>query len=278
MLMWRAGKLLGVTGAMLVVYALASGAYFLSIALNRQGMEVGQMWHSIWIPRYLGFIWPAIGIAVAAMLSAIPTRPLRYGAIGFFIAVNLVGFWARIFHSEPPTDLICADTRAAQVTGATTRTYTQGRFAFGQLMVAGIAPGEGLYMSNAWKYYMVILSGKKITPIELRMPGSFGLMSLTIGTKHDFTLNDVVADLRASPKIDHVVVWDDVLVNWPDLNQSDLLKPQLGGNWRRVSEQVFSVFLIIGRGRNCMMRGVGNMCGFDRSKSGRDRENAISRR
>lgn len=239
--MARARKLLGVAGAALVIYTLCGGSYLILSEMNHQAMLAHSTWHSIWIPRYMGFIWPAIAVAVAAMLCAIPTRPLRYGAIGFVIAVNLVMFWARIYHSEPPTDLICADTFAASPIASTTRTYTGVHFVFGQFVVTGVAPGEGLYMSNAWKYYMVVLSGMKITPLEFRMPGSARFF-VGLRTWRDFSQSQIVADLHKSPNIDHVVVWDEVPVNGPDLNQNDLLKPQLGGNWQRTSERIFPSF------------------------------------
>jgi glyoxylate/hydroxypyruvate reductase A len=45
----------------------------------------------------------------------LPTKPLRYGAIGFLVAVNLVQFGARLRRSEPPTDLLGALPRPKAV-------------------------------------------------------------------------------------------------------------------------------------------------------------------
>ena len=40
---------------------------------------------SVWMPRYLGMIWPAFAIAVSVLLCRLPTRVLRVGAIGVLI-------------------------------------------------------------------------------------------------------------------------------------------------------------------------------------------------
>src|SRR5205807_761314 len=103
-------------------------------------------WHSLWMPRYLGLVWPAFAIAIASLLWRLPTRPLRYGAIGFFVLVNLAQFAVRLHQSEPPTELLARDMLAS----GNTRTYLLGNFVEGW----GARPGEGLYMSVAWRYYM----------------------------------------------------------------------------------------------------------------------------
>src|SRR5262249_27349789 len=58
---------------------------------------VWQKWSSIWQPRYLGMLWPAVAIAACAVLMRLPTRPLRWSAIGLLLAMNIAQATARIF-------------------------------------------------------------------------------------------------------------------------------------------------------------------------------------
>ncbi len=70
---------------------------------------------SVWMPRYLGFMLPAVLVGVAILFGRLPTRPLRWFAVGLFAAVNLGQFAGRVWGgSEPPTDLLAADLVAAK--------------------------------------------------------------------------------------------------------------------------------------------------------------------
>src|SRR5690606_8357069 len=68
---------------------------------------------SVWMPRYLAFIWPAAALGLSALLMRLPTRPLRWAAIGVVIAVNLGQIYGRVFlGNEPPLDRAVADVLA----------------------------------------------------------------------------------------------------------------------------------------------------------------------
>ena len=70
---------------------------------------------SIWMPRYLGFVWPAFAVAVAVLLMRLPTRPVRWGAIALLLGVNLAQHAARVYAgSEPPAGVVAADLLAAR--------------------------------------------------------------------------------------------------------------------------------------------------------------------
>jgi hypothetical protein len=102
---------IGVPGAIVLLAALAAWKIE-----TRPG--------SMWMPRYLGVIWPAFAIAVAVLLSRLPTRPLRWTAIALLVLVNLGQFSARVFAtSEPPVDRMARDLIEAQPDDATMRTY-----------------------------------------------------------------------------------------------------------------------------------------------------------
>ena len=99
----------GVIFSFLIVYVLCLACFLLISSLNRDAILADERWHSLWMPRYLGIIWPAFAIAVAVLLARLPTRPLRFAAVGFLVLVNLAQFSARVHQSEPPTDILAAD-------------------------------------------------------------------------------------------------------------------------------------------------------------------------
>jgi len=124
-------------------------------------------WLSIWHPRYLGFIWPAVAIAVAVLLMRLPTRTLRYAAIVFFLGLNATNSIARLVAgSEPPYDKIAADVVATRPKESTLRVFTN--FYGGEPLTTGPAPSQGGLMDHPLSYYFVTLSDLKFTPIEFR--------------------------------------------------------------------------------------------------------------
>src|SRR5206468_8185515 len=92
------------------VFAICIAVYLHLRSANLHAILGGDRWHSVWMPRYLGIVWPAMAIIVSVLLLRLPTRPLRAVAVGFFVGINLALFGARVFaSSEPPADRIAAD-------------------------------------------------------------------------------------------------------------------------------------------------------------------------
>ena len=95
--------------AVLIVFSLCLPVYLGLLSFRPTGGT------SVWMPRYLGFVWPAVIIAVAVLIARLPTRPLRWAAVALFLAVNLAQFGNRVYAgSEPPTGRIAADLIAAR--------------------------------------------------------------------------------------------------------------------------------------------------------------------
>src|SRR5688572_23879340 len=84
----RAYKLTILVTIALAVYVLCWFVYLLYVQKYRG---------SVWMPRYLGFAWPALALAVAVLLLRLPTRPLRWAAVALLVGVNLSVFGARLF-------------------------------------------------------------------------------------------------------------------------------------------------------------------------------------
>jgi hypothetical protein len=244
--------------ALFVIYALCGGTYLIISHANQTALANKEHWHSLWMPRYLGIIWPAFAITVASLLSRIPTRGLRYSAIAFVMVANFVQFTARLRLGEPPTDQIAADMAANFmdysdrwhqvdhptaamvndiVSKASNRTYILGRF----VSEWGAKPGEGLYMSAAWRYYMAMLSNMKITPEEFRLrPQQRYINDFWPSTPN--TSAALGFDLRRSTQLTHIVVWSKIDRGTADLFTDEVLRAQLGSDWRKTSDQMFSGF------------------------------------
>ncbi len=66
--------------------------------------KAGKPWESIWVPRYIGFVWPMLAVAAArALLMRLPTKWVRGAAIVFLLGLNLgIGSFRILGQTEPP--------------------------------------------------------------------------------------------------------------------------------------------------------------------------------
>ncbi|HTL30445.1 MAG TPA: glycosyltransferase family 39 protein [Tepidisphaeraceae bacterium] len=214
---------------------------------------VGSMkWsESVWLPRYLGVIWPAVAIAMAVLFMRLPTKPLRIAAIGAFVAINLLQFSWRVFgESEPPTALLARDVIDAQAKDATTRTYTK------LSRLPGVEPGEGVIGSAAFRYYLAALSNIPCAPVEFQV-GPLRRESSNVKYEDHFRFRPpmqnpfmlrftdlstwIPNELRSSEQVKRIVVWELFETKDADLAKQDRLKPNLPG-WRRVSQDTYAAY------------------------------------
>ena len=148
------------------------------------------------------------------------------------LGANSAQFAARLHQSEPPTQLIASDMLA---TGSN-RTYLLGRFAEGW----GARPGEGLYMSAAWRYYMVVLSNLKFTPEEFRANRQRFFTEFQAHLTNNPTW--LAGDVKRLTQVSHLIVWDKIERGSSEVYPDDLLRSQLGAGWRKDSDEVFGGF------------------------------------
>ncbi len=192
-------------GAMGVVVA----AVIVLAVLEAMAPWVKPYRYSILMPRYLGFVWPALGIVLAALLMRLPTRGVRWTVVGLIVAVNLVQFRQRLFAgTEPPQAMAAADVLAGEdVAGNATRTYSDiPEFNNG-------APAMGTIGSITGRYYLCVLSGKMLSPGELRLGfGQFFQVRRYRGP------GDLAADMKSEPALRRVIVWRMVR---PPVNRAD---------------------------------------------------------
>ena len=187
---------------------------------------------SVWMPRYVGVVYPAFAIAIAVLIARLPSPWLRGGALVVFIVINMGNFYARVFTpSEPPVDRIAADIiRSHQSTGNTFRTYVAVRH-------RGAEPGMGTFPSSPASYYLWLeadlpnFRGRDVRwgryPPELRV----------------WEVTDpfaVARDLERSDKIERFVVWSSFDFDATEI--TDPVQDKLAGKFRRVSDEVTPVF------------------------------------
>jgi hypothetical protein len=200
-----------------------------------QALANNEGWPSVWMPRYLGYLWPAFAIVGAILIARLPTRPVRGVVIAFLVGINLLNFSWRIIESEPPTDKIAMDVLASQSNESSVRTYAQVRG--GQ---AG-APGGGGVNSVAWRYFMMVYGNVKVNPLELRffMPTN---ADNQIFVRQNVSPQFITNDLKKSPQVERIIVWDKVPAGWADPNAGDRVRKALGFSWRKMDERTFVVW------------------------------------
>ncbi|MCS7033006.1 MAG: hypothetical protein NZ561_03315 [Phycisphaerae bacterium] len=271
---WR-----GRAGVAVLVVMVATGI-FLLLMVAYGGMSrwwqldsaAGRRWHNVWMPRYLGVLWPAFAIALCALILRLPTRPLRGGVIALLLAVNVVQFAVRVWGgSEPPTDRIARDIIHSQPTLVRHQQLTLDVLRQTQAMIAGREPqlwkitrqlqrlppdqpvstrvyvntgmwgpepGGGVIGSFAMRYYLCLLGGVEPSPVQFRRLRNVvdRNFSYTIGLSPTL----IAADTRADPSVQRIITWERLERGRRDVNFADPLRARLGPAWRRVDQQLFT--------------------------------------
>jgi len=213
--------------AMLIVL---SGAYFVMDELYQRALDkdTDQPWASIWMPRYLGVIFPAVTIAAAGLLARVPTLPLRTAAIVTLIGLNLTQGWARILaDTQPPYDRLAADLIAGRAEDSDTRTVLN-------------VPGNG-GLRGRWfdggdvAYYLAVQTDAEHGE---RGPDRRELLR-TYWARHNLAPSDLAAAVDQSPQVMRIVVWEafDHQTHADALDGRDPYLDALGPGWRLVKRQ-----------------------------------------
>ncbi len=234
---------------LLMAAAIAIGLYFvlsqmhaICTAAIEEMIRHGVTPSSIWIPRYLGFIWPAVAIVTASLLMRLPVWPLRWSAVLAFCAINLFIAWHRVFDStEPPLDRIVADIYASKGMQSTVRTFIDAVETRG-------GPGAGVLMYGVGPYYAYnSRADLSLSPRFVLHWHSFYLPfpNLTVSP------NMIGYTVRNSTHVTRVIAWEpfypppttpaDEDFAPPDPNEPDRIKRRLGADWKLEREEIFPV-------------------------------------
>jgi hypothetical protein len=115
---------------------------------------------SVWVPRYLGIVWPAFAIVLCSLLLRLPGRALPAVAAGLLLLVNIAVSAAGVtVATEPPIDRIVNDLCMAD---DAMRVYVPAH------PPSAPTPGGGCVSNGVGRYY---LSVARANPFRLR-PGN----------------------------------------------------------------------------------------------------------
>jgi 4-amino-4-deoxy-L-arabinose transferase-like glycosyltransferase len=193
-------------------------------------------WQSVWTPRYLGFIWPAFGIACAALLMRLPTRPVRIACIIFVLAVNLGAAAMRFtIGTEPPIQQMANDIWRSQDPKSTVRAFDF--VTVGDIAYAGTAIHPNPKMATG-RYYLQMESNRQPISPDIFSRSPFDTYKLR--NNPDFTW--FKRNIDSAPKLKDVIIWTVLYPPQYDGRPHELtFDPYgkiLGAKWKLVSEEV----------------------------------------
>lgn len=168
---------------------------FLGGALTGEGADSS----SVWIPRYLAFVWPAVAILTCAAVLAIRPKPVRWLAVALLIGTNVAQDAAQVFaSSEPPIDRIARDVCDAAQSGNELRTYVTDR------PTASTGMTGGTLSNGVGRYYLAILTGNRLGPRGFSESELDEFVPVRLWSEPA----DLAADLQNGPPPRRLIVWD----------------------------------------------------------------------
>jgi 4-amino-4-deoxy-L-arabinose transferase-like glycosyltransferase len=226
------------------VAALIAGVFLACLVVTELfDLRVG----SVWVPRYLAVVWPAMAVAACALIMRLPGRPLRVVAVALLLGLNLANFAARlIYPTEAPLDRVAADVVAAKRDEAPVRTFLG-------YAAATAAPLSGSALDVAGRYYLCQAAGLRLRPGEF-LAGNFDFrpdgflkasgVKLLAGTSPW----SVKKELDAAPHVNRVVLWDKFNQKVPPEEEAGVvsdaaLLEAMGPGWKRAGEKWYHVYV-----------------------------------
>lgn len=208
---WAVGGVVGVFVLLAVVYY---GVRF------HRGHDVGVVWgwpfvevasrparevNSVWMPRYLGVIVPAVVLLAGYVLARLPVG-VRHVAIAGVVAVNLANYGAKLYiDPEPPVGRMVAEVweDAHAATPTTPLVFLQGG------MGPGFQPGVGTVSGVVGRYYVSIRLNPPMDPPTFRRdwgPARSLTLAYFLPQRTDTRTKAMRAALASRPQAD-VVEW-----------------------------------------------------------------------
>lgn len=185
---------------------------------------------SIWMPRYLGFVWPAFAIAACVLIRRLPLAPLRYLVVAAFVVVNLGVFYHRVELGEPRTDLMARDYKIAR-DSKEIRMFarTEGWRWRG-------APGYGSMTSLPAVYYVSLETDQPMTPST-----ALATMrrSLDLDPLGGDVANGIRSRLNRDPQCNEFILWLETDANG-GRDVADWLRQTLDPTWSASQEPTIS--------------------------------------
>ena len=197
---------------------------------------------SVWVPRYLGVVWPALAIAACVSLMRLPGWPLRAAAIALLLGLNLTNGLARMTYlTQPPLDRVARDVVLGDGDAAGVRTFVSSKQ--GQIFSPGLLNPEG-------RYYLLQASGRRVKPAEF-LAGNFNFRSEGFEKAFGMQFNigtgaaAVKAKVDAAPHVTRLILWDQFFGSPPAPPSEPADDPTiaaLGPHWRREATEDVPVY------------------------------------
>lgn len=183
---------------------------------------------SVWMPRYLGFVWPAFAIAVCTLLRRLPLAPLRWALVALLLASNLCVFAARVKFGEPPVPQQAEDYARVMREPATRMFVLQqlGRLQFG-------GPGVGTLLTLPGAYYGSRATGVEVSPREALM---FAQSIISQRAERVRDAAQIVTRVRRDVAATSLIVWAEVSPDTAEGAIAKQLADVLGPTWRPSGE------------------------------------------
>jgi hypothetical protein len=196
-------------------------------------------WQSVWTPRYLGFIWPAFGIACAALLMRLPTRAVRIACISFVLAINLgAGAMRFTIGTEPPIDQLANDIWRSQDPGSTVRAFNF--ITAGDIAYAGTAIHPNPRMATG-RYYLEMESNRQPMSPDIFSRSPFDEYKMRNVPDFGWFKHNI----ESTPQLNDVIIWTMLFptqyVGLPHELTFDPYGKILGKKWKLTSEQASTV-------------------------------------
>ncbi len=187
----------------------------------------------VFMPRYIGYVWPAVAIGTVILISRLPTLGLRVAIIGLLVGVNAWQFGQRVWgDSEPPSDVIARDLFDDRENDDV-QTVTIGTRKDG-------GPGDGSFLSVSTQYYFHLLSKDKVNAIEFQYMRYSGRMKLNL--QNDFAPRRIARNVRNNKNLRRLVVWRELRSATPSTSDVGEITGALGKDWTLSNEQTWPVF------------------------------------
>jgi hypothetical protein len=193
-------------------------------------------WSSVWVPRYLGIIWPAVAISVCALLMRLPGQIFRYAVIAAILGINLGMGAVRLFAgTETPMDKIVRDIAQSQGSQPTRTILCHlSSFMLDNPVTPSVPGMQG-------RYYLSQISDRHVTPEEFRDTPAFATSVSDVWNLRlalDTPPATAASRLRELPDVRRLIVWD---IDYPEANHPDRYLVALGNQWKLASQQTFAV-------------------------------------
>ena len=223
------GHLLTCAGVVFLACVAAWAVWRLLWHLHVQSRP-GDPWQSIWMPRYLGVIWPAVMVATAALVARLPGLPLRAGAVVVVVLLNLVQPMARLtVDTEAPLAVLASDGWAAQ------------REPVGTRLLLNLRDTEGAryHLLRDWRamFYLFNAAGEPVNKQTFKWE--------TLAPRLDVRVNDraqrIAAEVNAADRGTQparLFLWE--RFDHRNVPDADPLLEALGPGWRRTVDHGYA--------------------------------------